>query len=96
MGQLNDITIDCILSITRARRILRRWVGIIQKWTGDVVGRMHVYKITYAQLAGEIGWHAKYLSSVLNGYVSPKRAEEKICFALDRLIEEKNKTEPAR
>lgn len=57
---------------------------------------MHVYKITYAQLAGEIGWHAKYLSRVLNCHVSPKQAQEKICIALDRLIEEKNKAGPAR
>ncbi len=57
-----------------------------EQWTGDVVGKMHVHKITGKQLAAEIGWNEKYLSQILNGLATSKCAEEKVCSALERLI----------
>ena len=59
------------------------------QWTGDVIGKMHLFKITAKDLAAEIGWHPKYLSAVLNGKKEPKAGEEKIRDALMRLIEAK-------
>lgn len=60
-------------------------VSILAKWTGDVVGEMHVNKIKFEELANELGWNVKYLSSVLNCRRSPKDAEKKCREALENL-----------
>lgn len=56
------------------------------QWTGRIVGEMHNNNVTGKKLAAELGWNEKYLSQVLNSENPPKRAEEKIQSALDRLI----------
>lgn len=56
------------------------------KWTGDAVGKMHVYEITGLKLAEHLDWHPKYLSSVLNCHDKPKDAETKVLSALDEMI----------
>lgn len=56
------------------------------QWTADLIGQMHVHGITAKQLAGAVGWHPKYLSAVLNGHRSPKRAEERLSRALNLMI----------
>lgn len=56
------------------------------QWTGDLVGKMHLYGITAKQLAAETGWHEKHLSAVMNGRRDPKNAEQKLTAALARLI----------
>lgn len=55
------------------------------KWTADLLGDMHLAGVTAKQLAAEVGWHPKYLSSVLNGHREPKDAETKLRKALNRL-----------
>ena len=57
---------------------------MIARWTGEVKGEMHLSGITAKTLAAEIGWHEKYLSSVLNGHRTPKDAEAKVREALAR------------
>ena len=57
------------------------------KWTGEVVGAMHVAGITAKQLACAMGINEKYLSAVLNGKKEPKDAEMKCKAALSKLIE---------
>ena len=59
------------------------------QWTGSIVGEMHLYGIRVIDLAAELDWHPKYLSTVLNSADPPKDAEHKITSALDRLIERK-------
>lgn len=56
------------------------------QWTADIVGKMHFHKISAIQLANEVGWNPKYLSTVLNGHRNPKDAEKKLNDALERLI----------
>ena len=60
------------------------------QWTADVIGQMHLFGITGKQLATVAGWNPKYLSQVLNGHVTPKRAEEKLKEALNIIIAERN------
>jgi len=60
------------------------------EWTGEIVGAMHVNRITAKQLADEIGWDAKYLSAILNGHRTPANAEKQVREALARLLEVKN------
>lgn len=55
------------------------------QWTGELIGEMHIKGVTMKQLAAEVGWHEKYLSVVMNGHKEPKKAEEKLRAALERL-----------
>lgn len=58
-----------------------------KKWTGDLVGLMHVYRITVQMLAAELGVTDRYVSMVLNGHREPAGAMERFQAAVDRLIE---------
>lgn len=55
------------------------------QWTADIVGEMHLKGITGKRLAAELDWNPKYLSQVLNSADPPRKAEEKIRDALERL-----------
>lgn len=61
------------------------------QWTADVVGEMHLHKITAIQLAEKIGWHPKYLSAVLNGKREPRHAEAIVKSAMQELTAEEEK-----
>lgn len=63
-----------------------------EKWTGEIVGDMHVYGISPTELAEKIGIHPKYLSKVLNGHRNPKDAESYCRKAINELIKEKEAT----
>ena len=57
-----------------------------KKWTGNLVGLMHNEKISFNELASELGVTNRYVSMVLNGHRDPEGAEEKFQAALDRII----------
>ena len=59
------------------------------QWTGRIVGEMHINDITGKMLAAELDWNEKYLSQVLNSPDPPKKAEEKVTAALERIIQRK-------
>lgn len=63
------------------------------QWTGEIVGQMHNNSVNGKALAAELGWNEKYLSQVLNSGNPPKKAEEKIRAALDRIIARKTETQ---
>lgn len=56
------------------------------QWTGEVIGKLHIYGFTSKDLAKEAGMHEKHLSALLNGRKSSLNAEDTIKSALDRLI----------
>ena len=60
-----------------------------KKWTGNLVGLMHDYRISKTQLAEEVGVTREYISMVLNGHREPEGAEEKLTAALERIIARK-------
>ena len=64
-----------------------------EKWTGEIVGLMHVNRISQQALAEKIGWHVKYLSAVLNGHRKPSGAERMVRTALDEILSEKGSEE---
>ena len=66
------------------------------KWTGDLLGEMHLAGVTAKQLAAEVGWHPKYLSVVLNGHKNPKGAEQKLNDALGRLVQKNSNNDSVR
>lgn len=66
------------------------------QWTGDLVGKMHLFGITKKELADQVGCSREYLSSILNGHRSPKDAQQTVEAALDRLINEQCNTNAIR
>ena len=57
-----------------------------KKWTGELVGMMHDYKITGGQLADELGVSREYVSMELNGRRAPDGAKERFTAALKSII----------
>ena len=64
-----------------------------EQWTGEVVGIMHVNRISYQLLADKIGWHVKYLSAVMNGHRKPAGAERVVKDALNEILNEMGSVE---
>lgn len=58
------------------------------QWTGEVVGRMHIYRITNRMLANRLGCTESWVSTVLNGGREPKGAEERFRQAVEELCRE--------
>lgn len=56
------------------------------QWTGELISKMHLAEVTAKELAKEVGWDPRYLSTVLNGHREPKKAEEKLRAALEHLL----------
>lgn len=61
----------------------------IPKWTGQLVGKMHNYRITNIELAEVLGYDKNYVSMVLNGKKTPKGAKERFEKAVDEIIKRK-------
>lgn len=57
-----------------------------KEWTGDLVGLMHNHRISFSELAEELGVTNRYVSMVLNGHREPVGAEQKFREAVNRLI----------
>lgn len=59
-----------------------------EKWTGDLIGKMHNSKVTYDDLAAELGVTKTYISMILNGKRKPpdirKRMEEAFSAVVQR------------
>lgn len=59
-----------------------------EKWTGDLIGRMHNNGISCTQLAKKIGINKSYLSMILRSKRKPRNVEQRLCAAVDELIAE--------
>ena len=66
---------------------------MIAQWIGDLVGRMHQYRVKNSQLAQEMGVSREYLSMILNGHREPNGVEQRMNDALDKLIEKQRHSE---
>ena len=60
------------------------------QWTADVIGEMHLKKVTKRQLADRLGVTPEYVSMVLNGHREPDGAEKRFRAAVDEIIQERN------
>lgn len=58
-----------------------------EKWTGRLVGKMHNERITYDDLAAEMGVTKAYISMILNGKRSPDSIRARMEEAVNRLVE---------
>ena len=57
-----------------------------EKWTGRLVGKMHNEKVTYEELAQELGVTKAYVSMILNGSRKPDGIRERMEGAVDAII----------
>ena len=62
--------------------------NILDKWTGEVVGTMHIYRISSKRLAERMGVTNRYLSAILNCKKKPKDCKSRVRQALNELIQE--------
>lgn len=60
-----------------------------EKWTGRLVGRLHNERITYEELANEMGVTKAYISMILNGSRKPDGIKERMEAAVASIIERK-------
>lgn len=58
-----------------------------EKWTGDIVGKMHVYEITQRELADELSLSNSYVCLILHSVRHLKDGERQMREALNRIIE---------
>lgn len=67
-----------------------------EKWTGRLIGRMHNERITYEQLANEMGVNKAYISMILNGKRKPPNIQKRMEDALNAIIKERRKQNEKR
>ncbi len=58
-----------------------------EKWTGELIGKMHNADVTYDELAEEAGYVKGYISMILNGQRNPVGARNRLESAFDRIVE---------
>lgn len=63
------------------------------QWTGELVGKMHNARVTGKELAAQLGKNEKYISGILNGHYSPKKAEQEFNDAFAAIIESRKHKE---
>lgn len=56
-----------------------------EAWTGDLIGRMHNARVTYEDLAAELGCGKAYVCMILNGRRCPPDAETRLNEAFYRV-----------
>lgn len=58
-----------------------------EKWTGNLIGKMHNSKVTYDEVAAELGVTKCYISMILNGKRNPPGARKRLEGAVKAVIE---------
>lgn len=60
-----------------------------EKWTADIVGKLHLNGITRRELASELGVTAQYVTMVLNGKRPPAGMGERMEQAICNIVEQR-------
>lgn len=59
------------------------------QWTAEIIGKMHLHRISQKALAQHLGMTPEYISMVLNGHRDPPDAEARFRVALAGLLEQR-------
>ena len=62
---------------------------MIEKWTGQLIGKMHNNGIKQIELADKLGLTNAYVGMILRGERKPPNIRERMETALDELIKAK-------
>lgn len=60
-----------------------------EKWTGELIGRMHNADVTLEELGTELGVGKSYVSMILNGLRNPVGARERLESAFESIVQRK-------
>jgi len=60
-----------------------------EKWTGNLIGKMHNEKVTYQELADELGVSKAYISMILNSSRKPKDIKNRMEKAFEIIVDKK-------
>lgn len=60
---------------------------MLEAWTGRAVGKMHTNRISFEEVAAEMGVTRAYISMILNGRRKPPDARKRVEGAIDAIIE---------
>lgn len=60
-----------------------------EKWTGDLVGKMHNERVSCIELAEELNMTKAYVSMVLNGKRTPPGAKERFEAAFEAILQKR-------
>lgn len=60
-----------------------------KEWTAELVGLMHLHRITMSELANHLGISKQYASMVFNGHRDPPEAEVRFQKAVAEIIQER-------
>lgn len=62
------------------------------QWTAEIIGKMHLYRISKKSLAEHLGMRPEYISMILNGHRDPPGAEARFQQAVMEIIQEKGES----
>ena len=57
-----------------------------EKWTGRLIGKMHNERVTYDDLAEELGVTKAYICMILNGARKPNGIQERMEAAFENVV----------
>lgn len=57
-----------------------------EKWTGQLVGKMHIERVSSVELAAELGCTKAYVSMILNCKKKPAGIQQRMEAAVDAII----------
>lgn len=60
-----------------------------EKWTGKLVGKMHIHRVSYEDLAKKLGVSKAYICMILNGKRNPDGARKRLEEALEEVLRER-------
>lgn len=66
-----------------------------EKWTGRLVGKMHNERVTFDELAKEMGVTKPYVSMLLNGKRNPEGVQMRMEKALDAILQRRKEDRQA-
>lgn len=95
-GLFKFLTVDTIIVLQKFMKCNIKIGGgenfcMPAQWTADVIGKMHLNRITKRQLASCLGVTPEYVSMVLNGHREPLDAEQRFRDAVDYLVNQQTK-----
>lgn len=62
-----------------------------ETWTGNLIGQMHNNKVSYADIANELGVTKSYISMILNSKRNPPEIQQRMEEAFAKIMEHRLK-----
>lgn len=62
-----------------------------EKWTGNLIGKMHNEGVTYQDIANEMGVTKSYISMIFHGSRKPKDIKKRMENAFTSVLEKRKK-----